>query len=259
MKILVCNDDGIFADGIYHLAASLSRLGEVFVVAPDSEKSATGHAITLHHPLRVKRIKLPGLDIRAFSVNGTPADCVKIGVEVLAEGNVDLVFSGINRGANLGTDVFYSGTVSAAIEGCILGYQSAAISNFDHTSTDYKLAAEVAYDIAVKMLENRLPTGTLLNINVPNLENSKPKGTKVTKLGVRKYTGSFLEREDPRGIPYYWLAGEVLDDDEEDTDISAINQKFISVTPIHYDLTKHTLIEHIGTWFNDTGYMNGKE
>jgi len=251
MKILVCNDDGIFADGILQLALSLSQLGEVVVVAPDSEKSATGHAITIHHPIRVKKVELPGLDVKAFSVSGTPADCVKIGVDVLMDGKVDLIFSGINRGPNLGTDVFYSGTVSAAIEGCILGYKSIAISNYNYDSIDFSFAGEVALDIARKMLKYSLPQGTLLNVNIPDAAKEDVMGIKVTRLGVRKYVGNYVEREDPRGVPYYWLAGEAVDDDEQDTDIAAINQKFISVTPIHYDLTKYTYIEHVKGWFHN--------
>jgi len=250
MKILVCNDDGIFADGILQLASSLSCLGEVVVVAPDSERSATGHAITLHHPIRVKKVALHGLKAEAFSVSGTPADCVKIGVDVLTGGKVDLIFSGINRGANLGTDVFYSGTVSAAIEGCILGYQSAAISNYNSDSIDFSLAGEVAFDIAKKMLEHSLPPGTLLNINVPDAKKEEISGIRVTRLGVRKYDVNYVEREDPRGVPYYWLAGEAVDDDEQDTDIAAVSQKYISVTPIHYDLTKYAIMEHVDKWFN---------
>jgi len=259
MKILVCNDDGIFADGILQLASSLSQLGEVVVVAPDSERSATGHAITIHHPIRVKKVELPGLAVKAFSVSGTPADCVKIGIDVLTDGKVDLIFSGINRGPNLGTDVFYSGTVSAAIEGCILGYKAAAISNYNYDSIDFSLAGEVALDIAQKMLEHSLPPGTLLNINIPDASKEDIMGVKITRLGVRKYVANYVEREDPRGIPYYWLAGEAVDDDEQDTDIAAVSQKCISVTPIHYDLTKYTLMDYVAGWFNNKHQSFGKD
>lgn len=259
MKILVCNDDGIFADGILQLASSLSRLGEVVVVAPDSERSATGHAITLHHPLRVKKVELPCISVKAFSISGTPADCVKIGVDILTEGKVDLIFSGINRGPNLGTDVFYSGTVSAAIEGCILGYQSAAISNYNYDSVDFTLAGDIACDIAERMLSHSLPTGTLLNINVPDATKDSVMGLKVTRLGVRKYVANYLEREDPRGVPYYWLAGEAVDDDEQDTDIAAVIQKYVSVTPIHYDLTKYAMMKEVDSWFSQKRFTIGKE
>jgi len=250
MRILVCNDDGIFADGILQLASSLSQVGEVVVVAPDSERSATGHAITIHHPIRVKKVKLPGLDIQAFSVSGTPADCVKIGIDVLTEGKVDLIFSGINRGPNLGTDVFYSGTVSAAIEGCILGFQSVAISNYNYDSIDFSFAGEVAIDVARKMQKHSLPQSTLLNVNIPDASRDDCLGTKITRLGVRKYVANYVEREDPRGVPYYWLAGEAVDDDEKDTDIAAVSQKYISITPIHYDLTKYTCMQLIAGWFD---------
>lgn len=259
MKILVCNDDGIFADGILQLASSLSCLGEVVVVAPDSERSATGHAITIHHPIRVKKVELPGLSVKAFSVSGTPADCVKIGVDVLTDGKVDLIFSGINRGPNLGTDVFYSGTVSAAIEGCILGYQSAAISNYNYDSIDFSIAGDVALDIAQKMLKHTMPPGTLLNINIPDAPKEDILGIKVTRLGVRRYVANYVEREDPRGIPYYWLAGEAVDDDEQDTDIAAVIQKYISVTPIHYDLTKYALMDNVDGWFNQSYKGCGKD
>lgn len=249
MRVLVCNDDGIFANGIIQLASSLSTISEVVVVAPDSEKSAMGHAITLHHPLRVKRVNLPGLDVKAYSVNGTPADCVKIGIDVITEGQVDLIFSGINRGPNLGTDVFYSGTVSAAIEGCILGYKSVAISNYNHDAIDFSTAGDMAIEIAHLVAKHTLPSKTLLNVNIPDDDRKNIKGIKITRLGVRKYIDNYLERSDPRGLPYYWLAGEAVEDDEIDTDISAISRKFISITPIHYDLTNHSCLDALKDWF----------
>jgi 5'-nucleotidase len=155
--------------------------------------------------------------------------------------------------------VFYSGTVSAAIEGCILGYQSAAISNYNYDSIDFSLAGEVALDIARKMLNHSLPSGTLLNINVPDALKEDIMGIKVTRMGVRKYVANYVEREDPRGVPYYWLAGEAVDDDEQDTDISAVSQKYISVTPIHYDLTKYALMDHVDGWFNQIDQSFGKD
>ena len=167
MRILVCNDDGIYSNGILQLASSMSRIGETTVVAPDEERSATGHAITLHKPLRVKPVNLPKLNIRAYAVNGTPADCVKIGYDIVMERKVDLVISGINKGPNLGTDVLYSGTVSAAFEGAILGLPSIAVSLVSYDSDDYAYAGKIAVQVAERLMENSLPLGTILNINVP--------------------------------------------------------------------------------------------
>ncbi len=253
MRILVTNDDGIFSKGIIQLAKSMSRIGQVVVAAPDEERSAIGHAITLHKPLRIEPVKLPDVDVEAYSINGTPADCVKIGVDVIMKRKVDLVISGINRGPNLGTDVIYSGTVSAAIEGCILNIPSVAISLVSYKSDDFSYAGEVAVEVAQKLLEHGLPEGVLLNVNVPAVPKGEIKGIKVVRLGIRRYAETYIKRLDPRGKPYYWLTGEAIDATQEDmqldTDIAAVNQNYVAITPIHLDLTFYSLMDTVTGWF----------
>ncbi|SFP92267.1 5'/3'-nucleotidase SurE [Caldicoprobacter faecalis] len=253
MRILVCNDDGISSKGIIQLAQSMSRIGEVVVAAPDEERSATGHAITLHKPLRIEPVKLPDVDVEAYSVNGTPADCVKIGVDVIMKRKVDLVISGINRGPNLGTDVIYSGTVSAAIEGCILGIPSVAISLVSYESNDFSYAGEVAVEVTQKLLQHGLPRGALLNVNVPAVPKEEIKGIKVVRLGIRRYAETYIKRLDLRGKPYYWLTGEAIETSQEDmqldTDIAAVSQNYIAITPIHLDLTLYPFMDAVASWF----------
>lgn len=249
MKILVTNDDGIFADGIYKLAKTLSNDHEVFVVAPDRQRSATGHAITMHHPLRAQKIKFFDTDLAAWSVDGTPSDCIKLGLEAILDKKPDFVISGINDGPNLGTDVLYSGTVSAAIEGAIHGIQSMAVSMAYTKNIDYDIGANFAYNMVEKLQKDRLPSDTLLNINIPQYKKEDILGAKVTSLGVRRYKNSFVERVDPRGKSYYWLGGEIVEETQgENSDIKCIKDKYISITPIHYDLTKYDLIKTIEEW-----------
>ena len=211
MKILVCNDDGIWAKGISELAKAMQSMGEITVVAPDVERSATGHAITIHDPLRVRETTLWESDIKGYSLTGTPADCVKFGVSMIMDEPPDLVVSGINRGPNLGTDVLYSGTVSAAIEGAILGIPAMAVSLDSYDDEDYSFAAQAALEIAKKIVEYHLPADILLNVNVPAISGNLCKGIKVTKLGVRKYKENYIKRVDPRGGVYYWLNGDLLE------------------------------------------------
>lgn len=250
LKILLSNDDGIYSDGIRQLAVSLSEIGQVFVVAPDREQSATGHAITMHQPLRSKKIKYFDTNIDAWWVNGTPADCVKLGVESLLKLRPDVVVSGINRGENLGTDVIYSGTVSAAIEGAIFGIPSFAFSYAEYDSPDFKLPAAIAKELLVKLLSFDRLENNILNVNIPAVKEAGDlAGIMITKLGVKKYKNNFEERKDPRGNSYYWLAGELVHDiNDEDTDIYAIKNKYISITPMNIDLTNYGLIEKIRGW-----------
>lgn len=244
MNILVSNDDGIFAEGIKHLANTLRKMGKITVVAPDMEMSATGHAITMHSPLRVKKINWSHTTVEAYAVNGTPADCVKIGVDILMDDRPDIIFSGINRGANLGTDIVYSGTVSAAMEGCLLGIPSIAVSLAGFDDVDFSYAAETAYLLGTKLMENEFPNDMLFNVNVPNTSRDEIKGIKFTKLGIRKYKEGYIEREDPRGNPYYWLTGEIDNDHMvDDTDINAVYNKYVSITPIQYDLTNYKMLD----------------
>lgn len=240
MRILVTNDDGILAEGIYELAKKLQELGEVIVVAPNRERSATGHAITMHHPLRVDRIRFFDTEIEAYAVNGTPADCVKLGVEALLQDRKpDIIISGINNGPNLGTDVIYSGTVSAAIEAAILGIPSAAVSMASRHINGYSDAADFICKFAVKIFHDDKLKDTVININYPTCGKENVQGIKITTLGVRKYQNTFIERKDPRGNSYYWISGTIVDvEQNEDSDIKAIENNYISITPIHFDLTK---------------------
>ncbi|SHJ80095.1 5'/3'-nucleotidase SurE [Tepidibacter formicigenes] len=249
MNILITNDDGIRARGIYELANAVKSIGNVYVVAPDSEKSAIGHAITMHSPLRVKEIDFCE-GIKAYSVSGTPADCVKLGIEVILKDiNIDFILSGINNGANLGTDVIYSGTVSGAIEGLIQNKPAMAISYVGKNITDeeYKKAGKYVLDI-VNKYKNKLDIleDCVMNINIPKLKDKDSKGIKITKLGVRKYENAFEERIDPFGNKYYWMGGKIREfPQDEDSDIVAVEQGYISITPLYTDLTYYEKIKSL--------------
>lgn len=243
MRILISNDDGIQAEGINELRKFLQENNELFIVAPDRERSATGHKITMHRPLRVKEMKYPGQSSKGWAVDGTPADCVKLGLEALLPTPPDLVVSGINKGPNLGTDVLYSGTVSAAIEGIINGIPAIAISLASYEYRDFSFSGNLIMKL-VSELGKELPQRTLLNINVPP---GPPRGIKVTRLGHRKYINIFDKRTDPRGRVYFWMAGEPFDLDEDDpeTDVWAVKEGYISITPLHFDLTDYSLMEQL--------------
>ncbi|MDW7674847.1 MAG: 5'/3'-nucleotidase SurE [Bacillota bacterium] len=247
MKVLLSNDDGINALGLYKLAMAFKERGhDVTIVAPDSERSATGHAITVHHPLRVLEHNLD--EIKGFAISGTPADCVKLALDTLVT-DVDIVLAGINRGPNLGTDVLYSGTVSAAIEASLDGYPAVAASLASFEKHQYDISADFLVYLAEKYLEHSLPQGTLLNVNIPNTTLEKIKGVKITKLGERKYYNNFDKRTDPRGGAYYWLAGKVDESNPQpETDVWAILNGFISITPLHFDLTNHHFLQVLADW-----------
>jgi 5'-nucleotidase len=249
MRILISNDDGINAPGIHALKTALDTLGEVFLVAPERPRSASGHSITLHKPLRIEEVRLPD-GSKAWSTNGTPSDCVTLGFDILMEGKADLVFSGINNGSNLGWDLTYSGTVAAAMEGCILGIPSAAISIAGTRGPyDYASAAQFARKLAELILNNGLTSGTLLNVNIPHVPHDKIRGVSVTHQGRRQYTDRIDTRVDPWGKPYYWVHGEVMDDgNDPESDVHNILENFISVTPVHLDLTAQNQMERIQAW-----------
>jgi 5'/3'-nucleotidase len=236
-RILVTNDDGIFSEGIERLAEALAPVGEVFTVAPDQEKSAAGHSLTLQSPLRAKLV-----GPNRWSVDGTPTDCVNWGVlHLLKDRRPHLVVSGINLGLNLGDDVTYSGTVSAAFEGTLIGIPSVAISQEIETGFTFDAAASFAVVLARRLLDQPLAPGTLVNVNVPAGE---PQGTRVARLGKRRYGETVIEKTDPRGRPYYWIGSTIPAGDlEEGTDITAIAEKFISMTPLHLDLTDYRSME----------------
>ena len=245
--ILVTNDDGIAAEGLVALAAALEELGQVYVVAPDRERSTVGHSLTLHRPLRAERV-----GERRFAVNGMPADCVNLGVLGLLPAPPSLVVSGINHGANLGDDVTYSGTVSAAMEGTLLGVPSFAVSlvkRGEGGSVEGRAfvdAARMACVIGARVLGEGLPPKTLLNVNVPY---GRPKGVRLTRLGHRIYKEKVVEEVDPRGKTYYWIgAGPPIWDDRESTDIAAIHEGCVSVTPLGLDLTHYDALNMMAPW-----------
>jgi 5'-nucleotidase len=245
MKILVTNDDGIHARGIIELAGELRKLGTVAVVAPDRERSAVGHALTLHHPLRAVE-----LGSAIFAVDGTPTDCVNLGIHSLLDFRPDIVVSGINRGANLGDDVTYSGTVSAAMEATLMGIPAFAISlaTID-MAADYQSAALFAGKLARTIFENGLPADTFLNVNVPDIEASGLLAPVITRQGKRRYEGVIIGKTDPRGRKYYWIGnGEQNFLDIEGTDFHAVSRGHISITPLHLDLTNYASLETLNNW-----------
>ncbi len=249
--ILITNDDGIYAEGIQRLSQVLYEDDNNFklsICAPDRERSAVGHAITMHKPLRAEKINyFQYPELGGWAVNGTPSDCVKLAVEAILKDKPDMVISGINRGSNLGTDVLYSGTVSAAVEGLIMNIPSIAISltKRDSSAESFILAARFACRLSKMILETGFPASTLININIPP-DINKIKGVRVTCLGTRRYQNIFEERVDPRGLSYYWLAGELVDeDDEEGSDTRAIRDGYISVTPVHFRLTNEKIMPEL--------------
>jgi 5'-nucleotidase len=239
--ILATNDDGIHAPGLAALADALAELGEVYVVAPDREQSAVGHALTLHRPLRVDRV-----GDRRFAVNGTPSDCVNLGVLGLLPEPPVLVVSGINHGSNLGDDVTYSGTVSAAMEGTLLGVPSMAISQVEGDVAGFEGAARVTQLVAARVLVEGLPAKTLLNVNVPRGEL---QGIRLTRLGHRVYREKVVEEMDPRGRPYFWIgAGPPEWQADDASDIAAVHAGFAAITPLHLDLTHFGALGRMSDW-----------
>ncbi len=248
LSILLTNDDGIYAPGIQSLKEALKGLGAITVVAPLVEKSAVGHAITLSDPLRVQEITRDG-EFFGYAVNGTPADCVKLGVRCLMQKEPDLVVSGINQGPNTATNIIYSGTVSAAAEGVIMGIPAMAVSLASFTSTNFTAAANIARTLSKKILNGGLPQGTLLNVNVPAVAEREIAGVRVTRQGKGRYEEAFDKRIDPNNRVYYWLTGKrLMVDKEDDVDDLAVMKNYISVTPIHYDLTDYKFLEELRTW-----------
>lgn len=241
MKVLVSNDDGIFSPGIHELARALAAVAdEVIVVAPDVEQSASGHAITIRHPLRYRRTHLEELpDLVCYRVDGTPADCIVLGVH--NEGRPDVVVSGINLGSNLGFDVTHSGTVAAAIEGTTMGIPSIAVSlRTGEGMLDFSHAARYAAQLAMTVHESGLPHRTLLNVNFPE---GKPVGVTTSRLSTHSYKDSVVRRQDPDGVPYYWVAGTPTGEHVTDTDFTAVSEGYATVTPLSLDLTDHSMLE----------------
>jgi 5'/3'-nucleotidase len=241
--ILVTNDDGIGAEGLQALARELASVGRVAVIAPDREQSASSHALTLHRPLRVKH---HSPDV--YSVDGTPTDCVNLGILNLLPERPALVVSGINRGMNLGDDITYSGTVAAAFEGTLLGIPSFAVSQQTtrEKPPDFAAAARFAATLARRVLDHPIPPGTLLNVNVPA---AAPRGVRPTRQGKRTYHQGVVERTDPAGRRYYWLGGIPPQwDDDPHSDFAAIKDGYISLTALHLDLTHYPLLKELEGW-----------
>jgi 5'-nucleotidase len=243
LRILVSNDDGIHSEGLIALARVLEDLGEVFVVAPDREQSAASHSLTLHRPLRIHEI-----NSHWFSINGTPSDCIILGVNgILRDRKPDLIASGINKGANLGDDIIYSGTVSAAREGTLLGIPSFAISIASRSDFHFDTASNFAGSLSRYILENGLPPNTVLNVNVPNVDEKEIKSYEITLQGRRIYSDVVVEKVDPRGKKYYWIGGGEpgYDTSKKGTDFMAVNDNRISITPLNLDLTSYATVAEL--------------
>ena len=274
MKLLISNDDGIFAAGIRTLANTLAKAGhQVWVVCPDRERSATGHGLTLHKPIRAEQVEgVFHSEVGAWACSGTPSDCVKLALGALLDEQPDMVLSGINHGANLGTDILYSGTVSAAMEGVIEGVPAIALSLTSFAYRNFLPAAQFAQSLLETLNQFPLKIPMLLNVNVPAVEGSQIKGSVIARQGIRRYFDIFEKRIDPRGKTYYWLAGEVSEAVEQEadsyqllanqlqrlpefsglqqipTDVEAIRNNFITMTPLQYNLTSPLGLCHLQSW-----------
>lgn len=245
MRILISNDDGVYAPGLVILARHLSEAKhEVYVVAPDRQRSATGHSLTLHKPLRSEKVELDCDVNGAWSTTGTPSDCVKLALHTLLPGPPDVVLSGINSGPNLGTDVLYSGTVAAAMEAAFSGFPSVAVSARKPDRQIYNLAAEFILDFLTVLPKIPMPKRGLINVNVPAV--NPVKGVKVTELGKRLYDDKFELRHDPHGRDYYWLSGSPIEEGEAPgSDVHAVCEGYISVSPVSFNMTDRHILEQL--------------
>jgi 5'-nucleotidase len=251
MRLLISNDDGILAQGLECLIAAAEPLGEVWVVAPDREQSATSHSLTLHHPLRATK-----RDERRWQVDGTPTDCVMLGVEALLPERPDFVLSGVNHGQNMGEDVLYSGTVAAAMEGLALGIPSIAISfaggDLRADVTLLRQQVSVLTPLLRHIFSLRFPRNTLFNVNLPPRSGDAIRGVRLTRLGRRVYSNSLQPMQDPWGRQIYWIGGgEITWSGEEDSDFRAIDEGFVSVTPLHLDLTNFDILNSADQWWRE--------
>lgn len=253
LNILITNDDGINAPGIYSLAKEISKKHNVIIVAPREQKSASSHSISIHTPIRIKEEKLEGLNCRAYSIVGTPADCTQAGLSLLGE-NIDLVISGINRGFNSGTDIIYSGTVSAAIEGTIYDVPSIAISmgvDFSKFDEDYSKAAKWASKIVDIAEKKYLKNHVILNVNVPNINEEEIKGLKVCKIGKTTYKTDYvlLENDESNSDKVYEIKGTRNDIESDDTDVYFLSQGYVTLTPLHFDFTNFKILNEVKNIF----------
>jgi 5'-nucleotidase len=250
MHILVSNDDGILAPGLLALAGAMREFGAVTVIAPEENQSANGHRKTLTKPLRVNEVQLAD-GHRAYSTDGAPADCIALAMLGVFQEPVDLVVSGINRGANLGQDLTYSGTIAAAFEATIFHKPAIAFSLDDRSfQADYSTAAEIARQVTRQVIEHGLPPLTLLSVNIPQLPLEKIGGMKITRQGTSVYRDVLVPRLDPGGRPYYWIGGEAPTGDVsvEGTDMWAVHHGYVSITPVRLDMTAHNLIDSLRQW-----------
>lgn len=250
MKILVSNDDGILSNGIRALIEGISPCHDVYVVAPDRERSAAGHSLTLHSPLRVEEVEPKYGAKRCWMTTGTPGDCVKLAINAILgeDEKPDLVISGINHGPNLGADILYSGTVSCAMEGAMMGYPSIATSlaSLRNEYEDFKFASKFIGELLNRIDKYKIPPKTILNINIPGLEKEDIAGIAITELGNRIFTDYYEKRIDPRGKVYYWMAGELITEPENAvSDIAAVRKNKISITPVTYEMTRKNIIQDL--------------
>jgi 5'-nucleotidase len=248
MNILLTNDDGIHAGGLWALYEALGQEHTVFVIAPDRERSAVGHGITLHQPLRVERVMVNG-GFEGFAVNGTPADCVKLGLMEILERKPDLVVAGINPGINVGINLNYSGTVAAAKEAAMFGIAAIAASIMSKTYLHYQDAARFIAGLCREIESRGLPAGTFLNVNFPNLPLVKTRGVRLSRQGVEVLAEGFEKRTDPRNQTYYWQGCDTqTPGNPDDTDYSVVHQDYISITPIKCDMTDYGLLSRLKAW-----------
>lgn len=257
MKILIVNDDGINARGIYDLAKEISRKHEVTVVAPREQKSASSHSISIHNPIKIRKENLDK-DFEAYSLVGTPADCTQAGLSLLCE-NVDLVISGINRGLNCGTDILYSGTVSAAIEGSIYNVPAIAFSmevDWERYDEDYTVAAKIASKIVDKAEEKYLRNNLVLNVNIPKVKEEEIKGIKVCKLGKSTYKSEYVLIEDADEKTYE-IKSNRNKIEQKDTDLYYLSEGYVTLTPLHYDFTNFKMLEEVTNIFEMREISNG--
>lgn len=250
MKILISNDDGVDSPGIRMLAKAAKELGEVVVVAPHRERSTAGHSLTLHKPLRIYN-----LEENVYSTSGTPADCIYLGIWEILKAKPDLILSGVNAGANLGTDIHYSGTVAAAREGALMNIPSYAFSLVDlpraepklpRVPLNYEMGAQMALKVLKATRELKFPPHTLLNVNIPNIDTDKVRGLRVTRQGFRNYAREVARRADPRGRSYYWIGGPYVGfEKSEDSDCHAVNEGWVSIAPLTIDCTHNEFYQNI--------------
>jgi 5'-nucleotidase len=272
VRILITNDDGIHSEGIKELIREFEADGggnsnvnsnddgningnssnEIIVVAPDMQRSAAGHSITINRPIIVREQSIEGIRSKAYSIDGTPADCVKLGVDKICNKNIDMIISGINCGTNLGSDVIYSGTVSAAIEGAVCKIPSFAVSlDVNGEGFDYKVAARFAKQIIMQAMKKNIKEDIVLNINIPALPENQIKGIRVSELGNRIYQNSYLETKLENSEIGYKIEGFPKDEDGINTDTYNLKQGYVTVTPLHYDLTNYKILKKVNDWFEE--------